>query len=472
MRVKQTTTKSFVSTKKLAIIQKGPSAYYKLLFKDPAAMFRQLRDEDDWSLSKDPYKPMNYSTDWRAEMKRASEEAQTADQVEQAGAPMQTGTIQTATKAKGAAPNEPKNKRQQKNPGQPQHMKGSSAAALSAKRGLDHSQGDGNPDLRRSTRARTSTTPPTATTARGRAGSDESEGNEAPSLRRSTRARTSTSPPKTMKPTTGAAGGSEFKEIEVPSLRQSTGAQTSTTTPTMDPATEAAGGFSRVRIFVKDPTNSGLESKAPSSHCHSVGDSSASVSAVQATALQALAVPVPAIQAPAVYAPAVPALGKKASSSLSREYTAPQLKWMNDWFRDDYAGSKTYDQGLQWHQQINRDFEKKYSPATTLAEYSLRNKRQEMKTRGHFDGPVKTVEFYEKKKNYPRKVPTKKKESAAQAPVPQGASGSVNASMDSQQGQSVQAAAESSTKKRKHDAGTVEGSEEVADNEKVVSTSS
>lgn len=108
MRVKQRATQSFISANKPAISQMGPSAHYKLLFKDPAAMFRKLRDEDGWYLSENPHRPTNYSSDWRAEMQRASDEAQSAERVEQAGTQIQTSTTRIfSIGAQRAPPNAP-----------------------------------------------------------------------------------------------------------------------------------------------------------------------------------------------------------------------------------------------------------------------------------------------------------------------------------------------------------------------------
>lgn len=367
-------------------------------------------------------------------MKRASDDAGGVEEVEQATT--ESGPVQTATKAKDAPYNKANEKRQSKVLGQPQHGKGSTAARPSTKRGLDDSEEDDTANLRRSKRARSSATPPTAMSTKDPAGSDDSEQIKAPSLRRSTRAQTSTTPPTTLS-TRGRADGNESEETEAPSLHRWTRARTSTTPPTTTDHVHQ-----RVKITVKDQGNSTSGSDASGSR--SGNDES----------------------------PTAPAKSKKESSGPSREYNATQLKWMNDWYRETIAGNKTHEKGLKWHLAINRNFEKEFKLTTPLKKNSLRNKRQEMKSCLHFDGPAKTVEFYEKAENYPRKNQLKSQQSVAQASVTSSAATNANASTNAPAGQSVQATVESS-KKRKHDnATTVDGLGEVGENEKGAAESS
>ncbi|KAE9983603.1 hypothetical protein EG328_009771 [Venturia inaequalis] len=494
MRIKQRATKSFVSANNPASSQTGPSAHYNQAFKDPAATFRLLRDEDDWYLSKNPHRPNNYSLDWRAEMQRASGGANNADEAEQVGAQIQSGAARIASNAEGVPHTKPNDKRQQKVPHQPQHVNSSSPTDTSTKRRLDNFEKDDIANLTLPKRARSSDAPPTAISSEGTPDGDVFEDNETSSLCRSTRVQTSTTPPITVS-SKDTAGGKDSEETGAPGLHQSTSARTSSLSPTTTISNRGIINIhQRIMINFEDHMDSVPESNASSSHSDNAEPPAVQVTALQEPAAQAHIVEAhieqahieqvhieqahieqaPTNQDPAVIAagvqpaivpdsaaPAASAKSRKGLRGSAKEFDAERLTWINKWCNDDDAGKKTYDKDLKRHQQMNRDFEKEFDLKVPLKEYSIRNKRQEMRGCGQIDGTVRTKEFYEKEENYPRKKWAKTEESRSVAGVK-------NASPNAQAGLGGQDMAQSSSERRKNDKeNTVNGSEDVGEDEEV-----
>lgn len=489
MRVKQRATKSFVSANNPLSSQMGPSAHYWQAFKDPAATFRQLRDEEDWYLSKNPHRPNNYSPDWRAELQRASGEANNVDEVEQVGTQIQSGAARIASKAEGGLHTKPNDKRQQKVPRQPQYVNSSSPTDTSTKRRLDNFEKDDIANLSLPKRARSSDAPPTAISTEGTPDGDVFKDNETSSLCQSTRVQTSTTPPITVS-SKDTAGGKDSEETGASGLHQSTCART----PTMSPTTTTSNKgiiniHQRIMINVEYHMDSIPGSNASSSHSDNAEPPALQVAALQEPAAQAHIEQAhieqaqfeqahieqaptnqdPAVIAAAVQPAIVPDSAAPAASAKSRiglrgsakEFDAELLTWINKWCNDDDAGKKTYDKDLKRHQQMNRDFEKEFDLKVPLKEYSIRNKRQEMRGCGQIDGTVRTKEFYEKEENYPRKKWAKTEESRSVAGVK-------NASPNAQAGLGGQDMAQSSSERRKNDKeNTVNGSEDVGEDEEV-----